>query len=554
MSDSIVGPRLGFVGWCRYLWRQLTSMRTALLLLMLLAIAAVPGSVLPQRRINPGQVQGYLAEHPSLGPWLDRLGGFDVYASPWFSAIYLLLFVSLVGCVLPRSRQHLAAIRAAPPRTPRRLDRMPAHLRVESGLDPEQALAAARAQLRRRRYRIAAFDQPHGGSLAAERGHVAETGNLAFHLALLGLLVAIAAGSMYSWSGQTLVVTGGTFANTLPRYSSFHAGSRVNDGDLPPFSLRLDDLTVRFEERPLGSQFGAPRDFRAAVTVQQSPQGPTRQAVLRVNQPVTVDGTRVFLVGNGYAARVTVRDPTGRAVYSGAVPMLVQDGVYTSGGAIKVPDGLSTQVGFNALFLPTAALNQNGQPISVFPDDRNPRLVLRAFAGDLGLERGVPQSVYVLDASRMKPVQDGDKLFGAVLAPGRTATLPDGLGSISFDGVTRYAALDLRRDPTKGWVLGSALLALAGLVLSLFVRRRRVWVRVLPAADDGPGCRIELAGLARGDDPRLVAELAELSQAIDPAAADPAAADPAAATGQVDRQDEDCEGEAVGSPARGVRE
>jgi cytochrome c biogenesis protein len=528
--SQIVQPKLGLVGWSRWAWRQLTSMRTALLLLLLLAIAAMPGSVLPQRRIDPGRVQTYFEQHRTLAPWLDRIGGFDVYASAWFSAIYLLLFISLVGCVLPRSRQHAAATRARPPRTPSRLDRMPAHLRIESGLDPDQALAVAREVLRGNRFRIAEYQDEHGAgrgpggrSLAGERGHLAETGNLAFHLALLGVLVAVAAGSMFGWSGQAIVVSGGNFANVLTSYASFHGGTRVDSGDLPPFALTLDDLQVRFEHQAGGSQFGAPRDFRGTVTVRQTPQAQPRRTVLRVNQPLTLDGARVFLVGNGYAARVTVRNGSGEVAYTGAVPMLVTDGMYTSTGAIKVPDGLSSQVGFAALLLPTAA-QRDGRPISAFPDADNPRLLLRAWSGDLGLDGGVPQSVYVLDTSRMTPVTQDGRPIGAMLAPGQTATLPGDLGSITFEGVTRYAALDIRYDPSKGWALGSALLALLGLVLSLFVRRRRVWVRVLPAGEEQQGgrqgCVIELAGLARRDDPRLEPEIAALARTIDPGAAE----------------------------------
>ena len=109
-------PRLGPVGWGRWAWRTLTSMRTALLLLLLLAVAALPGSIWPQRSINPTRTADYIAAHPSLGPVLDRLGFFEVYATPWFSAIYLLLLISLVGCVLPRTRIHLRQVRARPPR------------------------------------------------------------------------------------------------------------------------------------------------------------------------------------------------------------------------------------------------------------------------------------------------------------------------------------------------------------------------------------------------------------------------------------------------------
>src|SRR5512142_1935130 len=172
-APSPVLPRLGPAGWARWAWRQLTSMRVALLLLLLLAVAALPGSVFPQRRIDSSRVQTYLSSHPSSGPVLDKLGFFDVYTSPWFSAIYLLLFVSLVGCVLPRTRKHWQAMRSAPPRTPRRLERMPEYATVTVPATSQEALAAARQALKARRYRVAEYDD--GRSLSAEKGYLAET-------------------------------------------------------------------------------------------------------------------------------------------------------------------------------------------------------------------------------------------------------------------------------------------------------------------------------------------------------------------------------------------
>jgi cytochrome c biogenesis protein len=530
VSEQIRMPRLGAAGWARWAWRQLTSMRTALLLLLLLAVAAIPGSVLPQRRIDPVRVQSYLAAHPVAGPWLDRLGGFDVYASVWFSAIYLLLFVSLLGCVLPRSRQLWRTWRAEPPRTPSRLDRLPAHRSAPVAMAPDEALAAARAALRRRRYRVAdhrdlagpdgaAAGQDADGvsaSLAAERGYLAEVGNLAFHLALLGVLVSVAAGSLFGWSGEAIVITGRTFANILPSYDSFRAGSRVDAADLSPFWFRLDDLQVRFEERAAGNQFGAPRDFRAEVSVHPAPGAPAEQQTLRVNDPLSVGGARVFLVGNGYAPELTVRDGQGRIAFSGAVPFVARDSSYTSTGVVKVPDALPQSLGVGAMLLPTAIRASNGQPISVFPDARNPVLLITAYTGDLGLDSGVPQSVYSLDVRKMKQLQSSPgQPFSAMLAPGDAVRLPGGAGTVSFDGLRRYAALDIRHDPSSGWALAAALLALGGLVISLSVRRRRVWVRVRFAAEGGPARTVvEVAGLARRDDPGLDAEIAAVLAAI----------------------------------------
>jgi cytochrome c biogenesis protein len=495
-------------------------MRTALLLRLLLGVAAVPGSVFPQRRIDPGRVQTYLLDHPGAGPVLDRLGLFDVYSSPWFSAIYLLLFVSLVGCVLPRSRQHLRALRTTPPRTPSRLDRLPATVTTTADdLDPESVLAAAREVLRRRRYRTADHG-PVGGpadSVSAEKGHLAETGNLVFHLALLGLLVAIAAGSYVGYSGQAIVVEGHSFADVLPSYDSFSAGRLVDTGNLPPFSLELRRLAVKFETAP-GSQFGSPRQFDATVAVKDTPDAVPRPVVVSPNRPLDVNGTRVFLVGNGYAPTITVRDADGRIAYRATVPALPLDGSYTSTVVVKVPDAKPSQLALAGNLFPSYRVDPVNGVESAFPDAIDPRLTLTVWAAKpgqdgLGLNTGVPQSVYRLDVRNLTQLLNttGEPVR-MLLAPGSTVTLPGGAGSVTFDSLSRYAALDIRFDPTKGWALTMAVLALAGVTASLFVRRRRTWVRV---GRDGEGrTLVQVAGLARGDDPGLAAEIEGLSAQV----------------------------------------
>ena len=156
-SEPVTLPRLGLAGTLRWIWTQLTSMSTALMLLLLLAVAAVPGSLVPQRRAGPEIVDQWIEDNPVWGPVLDALQFFDVYNSVWFSAIYLLLFVSLVGCVWPRAIQHAKALRQPPARTPRNLTRLPASGVVvleEGGPSPEEAVARAQAWLRKRLYRV----------------------------------------------------------------------------------------------------------------------------------------------------------------------------------------------------------------------------------------------------------------------------------------------------------------------------------------------------------------------------------------------------------------
>jgi cytochrome c biogenesis protein len=475
----------------RWAWRQLTSMRTALVLLFLLTLAALPGSLVPQRSVDPLRVQQFAAQHPTLSPWYERFSLYEVYSAPWFAAIYLLLFVSLVGCVLPRSRVHWTAVRARPPATPRNLSRLPVHHSWSTGQSPADVLARAREVLRADRFRV----DDHEGSLAAERGHWRETGNLVFHLALLLLLVAVALGSLFGFKANVLVVEGRGFANTPTAYDTFSGGAFFRDSSLVPFTFHLDDLEVRYQQD--GDQRGAPRDFRAEVTYRSTPDSAERDGLLRVNHPLEVDGTKVFLLGNGYAPVFTVRDSTGAVVTSGPVPFLPRDGSMASRGVVKAPSAQPDQLGFEGFFLPSAAFDPDAGPISVFPGLRLPRAVLTAWTGDLGLDDGNPQSVYSLDKSGLTQVmgRSGQPLAQS-LAPGRTMALPDG-GSITFEGVRRWASLQVARNPGTGPALAAAVLALTGLMLSLFVRRRRVWVRASVGADGRT--LVEVAGLSRAE-------------------------------------------------------
>jgi cytochrome c biogenesis protein len=496
------------MGTARFVWRQLTSMRTALFLLLLLAVAAVPGSVLPQRGVNANAVTAYLQDHPSSGPWIDRLGGFDVYASPWFSAIYLLLFVSLIGCVLPRTRLHLRSLRSAPPRAPRRLERLPAHTTFEADGDPGRLLEDARQVLRRRRYRVAVTDD----AVSAERGYLRESGNLLFHVALLVLLVAVAAGHLLGWRGDVIVPVGTTFSNSVASFDTLDTGPWVDPEQLHPFSVHVDSMSVTFETAQ-ASQRGAPRDFRATVTSRDDPDAAPQDGTISVNHPLHVGGAKVFLLGNGYAPVLTVRDSTGHVVYSDATPFLPQDGSYRSVGVVKAPGAQPKQIGLQGIFLPTAQIDAQGMR-SVFPDALDPALALTAFVGDLGLSSSRPQSVYTLDVDGMTQLTSADgSPYRVLLRPGQTAQLPDGAGSVSFERVQRYAGLSIRHDPASGWVLGSSIAAILGLALSLFVPRRRVFVRVR-GAEGGSRTVVDVGALARGEDGHLDDEVRAVASAL----------------------------------------
>lgn len=524
-KQDVALPKLGFWGMLRWAWTQLTTMRTALFLLLLVAVAAVPGSLFPQRDQSPEEVSRYLDDNPFWGPLLDKLQFFDVFTSVWFSAIYLLLFVSLIGCVLPRTKQHFAASRRPPARTPARFTRLPesARLRLPDDAGETEELQRRIAKLlRKRRYRvqIREAEKRTGPSVAAERGYVREWGNLIFHYSLIGVLASVAIGGLFGYSGQRAVVEGQAFTNTLIDYDQFSPGHRTEAESLKPFSVKLEKFHVDYnrQERTDG-KYGTPVNFEAQVKVKDSPDAKWRKATIKPNHPLRINGTDVYLLGNGYAPHVKVRDGKGDVVFDEPVISQSQDNMNMSLSVIKVPDAKPDQLAFQGFFLPTTRVDSQGVARSIDPDALLPTMNLNSFYGNLGLDNGKPQNVYVVDTSKMKELNNRNLKAGGIVlgreGDAKTFKLPHGKGSISFEGVDRFIGIEVRHDPSKGWVGLFAVLAVIGLATSLFVPRRRVWVKFdEPEDDSGSGRIIEVGLLARGEDARLSVEAKALRSAL----------------------------------------
>jgi len=516
-------PRRANPVWAllRNSWRQLTSMRTALVLLFLLAVAAIPGSVLPQQPVSPEKVTQYFTQHPQLAPFLDRIGGFNVYASGWFASIYLLLFTSLVGCVLPRLLDHYRALRTVPPDAPRWLERLPQHAPATERADDPAALAATVAKtLRRRRFRTVLREREAGvWTVSAEKGYLKESGNLLFHFALLTVLVGVGFGSWYGWHGNRLLVQGDDtgFCNSVTQYDESKLGPRVDPSDLPNFCLKLTKFAATYQST------GVPKSFEATVAVTQD-GGSATSREFTVNDPLRLHHASVHLLGQGYAPVLRYTDRYGQT-QTNVFPFLPRDGMLTSEGVALFPDANvdpktnkrdeKLQVGFEGVYLPT--VSADGSATSSFPAERSPGLFLNAYRGDLGLDSGIPSSVYSLDQGQIANGQlkkvSGDRPHE--LKPGETWTLDDG-SKLEFLGTRPFITISIRYDPTSELVLAGAVLGLIGLMLSLAGRRRRVWFRVSPlaAGDAGHGGSVmEAGGLPRTDYPGFPEEFEQLVKA-----------------------------------------
>jgi len=544
------GAVRSLLAFLRNVWRQLTSMRTALILLFLLALASLPGALLPQWSLNSGKTAQYITDHPVLGPWLDRLGFFEVFGAPWYAAIYLLLFTSLVGCVVPRTWEFVGQLRMPPVATPRNLSRLPHHDRREVAGSVDEVADRVTAGLRG--WRIARRTEERPGTsagtaaeprtaaatiavtISAEKGFLRELGNLVFHLSLLGLLVAIAVGKMVGYEGSVIVNVGSQFCSTSPAsYDNFRPGLLVDGTDMSPFCLDVRSFAADY------TRAGQAISFVAKVGSQAGDQAGTDawdDNVLQVNDPLRLSGERVYLLGHGFTPHFEVTFPDG-TVRDYAQPFAPQpnDPNFTSQGAVKIldPPGVTGddvrkhQLAIVGIFAPTAFLH-GGIMTSSFPAADNPGVAVDVYRGDLGMEGGRSQSVFSIDTNQ---VDKGAlvKQARSNLMPGESVTLDDGT-VITFTGYNEWVSLQTSYDPAQGWALVFAVTLLIGLMVSLVVKRRRVWYRIHPAAgreDAGVAARpgaaertvMEVGGLARTDQAGYGGEFGGLAALADRPAA-----------------------------------
>ena len=462
-------------------------MRTALILLMMLGLASIPGSLFPQRNQNPMKVRDFAAANPTLAHWLDKVGIFDVYSSAWFSAIYILLFISLIGCVLPRSFEHLKAIGKKPPLTPKYLDRMEGF--VELDRSTEGALDTAEKWLKKNRFRVRREEL----SISAEKGYSRETGNLLFHLSLIMILFAVAAGGLFGSKGEAILNVGDRFINTPTSYDNLTFAKFQKEGDMVPFSLRILDFKASYDIKT-----NAPTDYTLKVAASNPIGSKEILKTIKVNSPLTYGSTKVYLQANGYSPVVAVRDKMGKLIFEGPVTFLPQDGNLTSIGAIKLPD-MSPQIGMVASFLPTADRSPKRGAFSSFPEVLDPRLLVSVWMGNLGLDNGTPQSVYRVDTSKMQRIGLKALSLGQIYDFGE--------GTLAFEGYKSWVNLQIVDDPGKMYALVGAILAILGLLTSLFTRQRRIWIKV-----EG---RVQIAGLAKNGVPGLDEELSSLKKALE---------------------------------------
>jgi cytochrome c biogenesis protein len=487
-------------------------MRTALILLLMIALASVAGSLLPQWPNTPERVLQYRADHPVWGTFLDRAGLFDVFGSWWFVLLTTLLFVSLFACLVPRTRALWRALRT-PPLQAREIDAFPRYAEVAVAAGPDQAIEASRRVLRRRRFRVAR--DPDHPALAAEKGLAREIGSLGFHWALILLLAGVIYGKGTGFSGLIAVVEGQTWVDAEANYDGTIRAGRFFGGEFTGIGLRLRDF---------GSDFlrtGQPMDFVSRVDLLEPDGSLIRREDIRVNHPARIEGLWIHQSSFGWAPVIEVTDG-GETVASGPVvmdrdpaPEGVPEFAMPWRGVVKLPgagtDGLDRAIELE-LWPDSRALTAllAGQDPQAMLVEFDPIIRFSVWEGTL-----TDLSTNRLDTTGLDEVSSG------ILGAGRTVDLADGAAlsqgdrgsgaTMSFPELRQYSVFQVGRDAGVPLVLAAAILVLVGLLPALYSSRRKVWVRADP---DGDGSLLRVGGLAMQRKPQFEEEFDRLLTAL----------------------------------------
>ena len=468
-------------------WRTLRSMRTALVLLLLLGVAAVAGSLVPQVGTSNARILAMFRDHPLRADIYDKLGLFDVFGSWWFTLIYSLLLISLAACLFPRTRALVRNIQSRP-QPSRELDAMRHYAVRPVPAEPERAIADARRVLRRRFFRVAQSNGAGPPALAADKGLAREGGSLLFHWSFFLILVGMVWGKGTGFTGQAVIVEGQTWTEAAANYDGrINEGRFVDDGDHSGVRIHVEDFTATYR-----IPSGIPEDFVTHAELYDANGAFLRTVDIRVNHPAEIEGVKVYQFGYGWAPVVDARED-GVPIASGPV-------VCTQG---PPPQGVSPlQLPWNCVVKLPTLTPQVGIRFELWPDSRSLYALLRtgrampmltqfspvmtytAYRGDLRSE--LVQNATVLDTLGMRRWKQG------VIGAGETKELGAGL-TISFPDLRQYTVLQVKRDRGLWIMLLAALLILIGLLPALYSSRRKLWVT---AEADGRGSVLKVGGFA----------------------------------------------------------
>ena len=440
-------------GLAAALWDSLSSVRLTISLLIILAVASIFGTVIPQN----GTPEEYLRIYKySTYKILRILGFLDMYHAGWFIFLLALLSLNLIVCSLrrwPSVRRVLTAAEIKPEEGQWKAVPQGRRFTLRAGLTD----SASRIQegLSRVFARPRVLEEEDGRYLFAEKGRFSRLGFYCIHLSILVILAGALIGSFYGFRGYINIVEG----ETADRVSL-----RSGQPERPlGFRIRLDQFTVSFYPT------GAPQEFKSKVTILEGDKAVLTEPIL-VNHPLTYKGISFYQSSYGV-------DSVERAVLE------VVERASRRGFTLSVRPGMKTEIA--------------GTRYS---------LLLNRFLPDLQGMGPAFQAVLF---------EDGRPAENLVILQGPSDSLPQPPGRFQFRirelQPRYYSGLQATRDPGVWLVWLGCFLMMAGFYMAFFMSHRRVWVRLTEKKGE---TLVEIAGSSHRNRSEFEKELERIGETL----------------------------------------
>ena len=358
---------------------------------------------------------------------LERLQLFQVFTSTWFSVGLVVLLVSIVACTIdrtPRLWRQATDVRVVQPDNyfdPRLPDRA-----ALSGV----AEADVRQVLRRHRFRVREAESGGVRYLYGDRNQYTKLATLLTHTGLVLFLVAAAVTSRFGTELGLVVAEGESLT-------------------VQPIGTPGLLLVENHDFQAPGFETGQPRDFTTDLSVYRDGQEIARKTI-RVNDPLSIAGFTFHQNGFGPAPDLVLRDEQGGILWTGPVALTDQ-----------------------AAGFPYGQLSVPGRDIGL-------ELLLQRADDGVGVLVVLPYRVTGVRADGTPIVEN---LFPMAITRGEVGRSPGVDFSVELRDFAEYTLLIAKSDPGVGIVWLAFGTLIAGIAITFYLPRRRIWARLAPSGE-----------------------------------------------------------------------
>ncbi len=449
-------------------WQFFSSVRLTISLLIILAIASISGTVIPQQ--GQGAIEFARKLSPEMFRFLSFLDLFDMYHSLWFRILLGCLTFNIIICSVDRFPAAWKRFRAIP---------RPDRDKPFEDLPPLQAFlvkgklkesADKVEQLFRSRYKkIQKKETADRYFFYGQKGRFSHFGVYLVHLSVVLILIGGLAGSFFGFEAYVNIVEGEEIDTVTLR-------KKMSPLKLD-FGVRLDNFTVQFYEN------GAPKEYRSVLSFIVDGKTVEKKNVL-VNHPVQFRGVTFYQSTYGKVpgkkVRLKIHRPASPLEITSldvetrkSVPLPGKEGQFS---VVKVSTNLMGMMGPAVLI---SVRPEQGDETSfwVFRDQEK---ILKRFP-DL-MSRNTK-----LNSSAFKPY----------------TFFLDGLDAVFYTG------LQVNRDPGVSIVWTGFFLIIAGFFVAFFSSHRKIWVRLIKSNGE---LDLSLAGTSNKNPVGLKRELEHLTE------------------------------------------